>query len=384
MATAIYVEFDVVGFYILAILIWQLKKNVNQRTSRIWFAHMVYCLMITILADILWILVDGKIFTGSVVLNQISNMVYYSFAVASVGLWMNYVCTRIWEDFPRKGSAFLMAPAVFSFLLCMASMSTGWIFGINQNNYYYRGKYFWIIIGIGLAYYIASFIVILIHVLTTKNQKSKQEMAKLFVFFVLPTVGIVTELLVDEMPGPWPAAAISLAMVFMLEQNAEVLTDGLTGVNNRKLLERVFPELVNDVSEDNRLYMFMMDLDRFKTINDSFGHSVGDEALVESSMILKNIAFSKSMLTIRYGGDEFLILGFLKNDAEALEYKNDIISMFEAWNEQHARPYMLGASVGYSEYLQGWSVEEWIRHADRELYREKKRRQRNNKGEEYV
>ncbi|RLB08272.1 MAG: hypothetical protein DRG50_00260 [Deltaproteobacteria bacterium] len=87
-----------------------------------------------------------------------------------------------------------------------------------------------------------------------------------------------------------------------------IFEDELTGIYNRRFLHNYFQYKVSwDTLAGNPLSLVMMDLDNFKQINDSYGHAVGDQALIWVATLLKRVAGEEN-LPIRYAGDEFLIL----------------------------------------------------------------------------
>ena len=98
----------------------------------------------------------------------------------------------------------------------------------------------------------------------------------------------------------------------MLEDERNV--DGLTGLLNRRALAEAF---FYPSSDETRLAAILVDLDFFKSVNDTFGHAAGDQALTYAADIFKRV-FRKSDLIARLGGDEFLILLQLGSDAEAI------------------------------------------------------------------
>ena len=153
-------------------------------------------------------------------------------------------------------------------------------------------------------------------------------------------------------------------------QDREIIRDGLTGLNNRKTLDGVFPEYVKT---GEPLYLFMMDLDRFKQINDTYGHPVGDQALVDAASILSASMVGRKGLLVRYGGDEFLIMSFFEDDASADGFKQAILQRFDDYRREHNPPYWFAMSIGYTRYVPGQSLESLIEQADNALYQEKQR-----------
>ncbi len=91
------------------------------------------------------------------------------------------------------------------------------------------------------------------------------------------------------------------------------LRDDLTGLRNRRFVEGVIHHDLARVARDCRDYgsspfslvFFLVDLDHFKQVNDSYGHTVGDRVLMETALLLRQV-FRESDYVIRWGGDEFL------------------------------------------------------------------------------
>jgi diguanylate cyclase (GGDEF)-like protein len=85
-------------------------------------------------------------------------------------------------------------------------------------------------------------------------------------------------------------------------------TDSLTGLLNRRALnEMLHHEIDRSSRYDNNLSLVLCDIDKFKKINDTFGHSAGDRALLAVAAVLRQ-TLRKSDLLGRYGGDEFMII----------------------------------------------------------------------------
>lgn len=95
-------------------------------------------------------------------------------------------------------------------------------------------------------------------------------------------------------------------------------TDELTGIANRRKMNEMADKFFETAySQKIRLGVEMMDIDRFKMINDSFGHQIGDECLTAVADVLKNID-DETIFCARYGGDEFFVL-YLDHPDESIE-----------------------------------------------------------------
>ncbi|MGD2125998.1 MAG: diguanylate cyclase [Desulfobacteraceae bacterium] len=106
-----------------------------------------------------------------------------------------------------------------------------------------------------------------------------------------------------------------------------IFEDELTGLYNRRFLHNYFQHNVPwDSLETNPVSLIMMDVDYFKNINDTYGHNVGDQALVWVADLLKEVAGDKN-LPIRYAGDEFMILMPKAEKQSALKLGESLIRL---------------------------------------------------------
>jgi len=102
------------------------------------------------------------------------------------------------------------------------------------------------------------------------------------------------------------------------------ITDGLTGLYNRGFFDESIEEEVRDSIKNNKsLSLIMMDIDGFKSINDVFGHTIGDSVLAEISAVIRRNARA-SDLAARYGGEEFAVILPNTNIHEAHEVSERI------------------------------------------------------------
>ena len=122
-----------------------------------------------------------------------------------------------------------------------------------------------------------------------------------------------------------------------------------------------------------------MDINNFKSINDVYGHLEGDNALRTVGCILKKTCGRFGVFLSRYGGDEFAIL-MAPNQEYSPEYLIDLLNEeIKLGNKQHPDSDQIAISYGISEY-DGSSVtplESFIKNADAEMYRDKKRQHLN-------
>ncbi|MEE9339760.1 MAG: EAL domain-containing protein [Methylococcaceae bacterium] len=159
------------------------------------------------------------------------------------------------------------------------------------------------------------------------------------------------------------------------EQSLQYLAyhDELTGLPNRNLLvDRINQSIKISARDQQQMAVLFLDLDRFKSINDSLGHNVGDELLKEIPTRLYGVLRSHDTVS-RNGGDEFVVvLEKLKDTSEAVYVAKKIIKcLTETFNIQ-SHTIHIGASVGISVYPEdGDTPLILLRNADTAMYRAK-------------
>jgi diguanylate cyclase (GGDEF)-like protein len=155
---------------------------------------------------------------------------------------------------------------------------------------------------------------------------------------------------------------------------AEMAThDALTGLPNRALLsDRFAVALELSRRTSNRLAVMMLDLDRFKAVNDSMGHDVGDKLLKAVGKRLKETV-RKSDTVARIGGDEFVVLlPQIPHAGEAARFAERILDAFrEPFVFNGYRP-QVTTSIGIAVYPEdGKNIERLLKSADNAMYRAK-------------
>jgi diguanylate cyclase (GGDEF)-like protein len=147
------------------------------------------------------------------------------------------------------------------------------------------------------------------------------------------------------------------------------LEDGLTGIANRRLFEQALAERFEPSAQPrSRLTLAMIDVDRFKSINDTFGHQAGDKVLKALATVLTETVRDND-LPARLAGDEFVVLF---DDAgpevgeEIGQRIRDALARFD-W-ESIAPGLMVSVSIGIANAAEGDTVESLLLRSDRSMY----------------
>nr|WP_253825723.1 GGDEF domain-containing protein [Vibrio sp. RE86] len=144
----------------------------------------------------------------------------------------------------------------------------------------------------------------------------------------------------------------------------EVSLDPLTGLRNRRGLDELFEAVGMLAKHNQHVSIAVLDIDHFKKINDTYGHSVGDDVLRQFSQTLINSTGDKDIL-IRWGGEEFVVINVGRTLPENESFFNSILTNLKlvAW----PRGINLTASVGITA-LGDEPIEVAIERADKQLY----------------
>jgi diguanylate cyclase (GGDEF)-like protein len=157
------------------------------------------------------------------------------------------------------------------------------------------------------------------------------------------------------------------------------LTDTLTGLpNTRHLFTHLSRELARAQRLDTEVALLVMDLDRFKEINDTHGHHVGDRALREVARVLRETIRPYDMC-VRYAGDEFVVVLAGCGAAEADQKRQELQRAVESvvFEVRPGRLIPLGISVGAAVFPHdAHSYEALLAAADSRMYKDKAARQR--------
>jgi diguanylate cyclase (GGDEF)-like protein len=168
-------------------------------------------------------------------------------------------------------------------------------------------------------------------------------------------------------------AAIAIEKAYYLRSLKKIASlDSLTGLYNRRTFVRYLDKEIEQAKRTGETFsLLMLDVDAFKSINDRFGHSAGDEVLKRLAAILEQTT-RKADIVCRYGGDEFMILLPDSGLADAEILMKRIKDRMEEHNK--ASELKLSVSFGLHEAEKG-NVEQIIDIVDKKMYWEKSEKQ---------
>jgi len=151
------------------------------------------------------------------------------------------------------------------------------------------------------------------------------------------------------------------------ENCRKALTDAVTGLYNRNYWEQIISGVTFQPRTQN-FSLILIDIDNLKEINDNYGHMIGDKAIKIVAKAIKR-SIRKEDLGIRYGGDEFMILFNNQDNKAADKVIERIRKEINEIAAEHGMKIQISAGVACHDCLR--DMEDIIKMADRDLYKEK-------------
>jgi len=167
----------------------------------------------------------------------------------------------------------------------------------------------------------------------------------------------------------------------LLEKQAEELQalslqDGLTGLYNRRGFMTLGEHQLKVASRNlTHLSLMFLDLDDLKYINDTFGHAMGDRAIIATAQILQ-ATYRQSDIIARLGGDEFAVLHICNSENCCNILQERLEKNLQEYNSLPEHPFTLSLSIGFAYFNpeQPKDLEELLAQADAQMYEHKKAR----------
>lgn len=363
---------NIYSILILIIILYQ----VSNRDKQLPATHRIYLSLVQVTIILLIIDIssrfDGNYGTIYVILNHVSNFLVFALNLLIPSLWLLYVNYHIFSDSVknRKLLNWLIGLNVVNLIILIISLPFGWFYYIDSNNMYSRGPYYIFTILITVVMVSSAFVVIY----KNKNIIDKKHYFALQFFSVPPIIGMILQTLIFDVPLTLNSLVLSIFLVFINIQKHTLHTDYLTGVGNRKNFEIALANKVQKANRERTFAGIMLDLDDFKSINDEFGHDMGDQALIAAAEVLQNSIRSNDILA-RLGGDEFFIILDITKKERLKLVIDRIQESLEEFNESSGMPYRLQFSIGYDiyDYKSKMTSEKFRKHVDALMYKNKKK-----------
>ncbi|MBR2067306.1 MAG: diguanylate cyclase [Solobacterium sp.] len=371
----VYFEILLMCFIFCGVMLFNVRHDIGSDWEVITFKSLLYTLMIAVVVDG----ITHAQYRGFLHLSPLPIAILYAIYMFLMGglmgfLWFVFAEMRLGTTLSMKKWYFVLSliPVLISAILCFGSIKTGWLFQIDDQAHYSRGPY-WMQHNF-IPYIYFAFTTLHAFILAKKqvNPIKRRQFYILSAFIISPFFGALLQLFIGSHPFVAPASTIAVFFIFISLQGNMINHDSLTGLNNRLRCNQYLDSLINSCEKGNGFYTFIMDINKFKQVNDTYGHIEGDKALRLAANVLRDVTDEYKGEAGRFGGDEFV--AFIKE--KYLEKPEDFSKVInerlkEACLKQNI-PYILSFSVGY--YYNDDNKpqrQELLDKADQMLYEEK-------------
>ncbi len=363
-----------INLYSIAVLVIIFIQNMKSTEKNLLpQKYFIRILLVTALMLVMDILsrFDGRPGTLHAAANQVGNFLIFLLSPVLPSLWLLFIHSKV-DDGTRKFRRWLWLLPVLNAVnavMLVLSQFFGWFYTIGTDNIYSRGPLYWLPVSVSFILAAAAFAL----VFANRKKIDKKHFTSLLLFPVPPLVCILLQIAYYGTSLILNGATLSILIIFVTLQNERMNTDYLTGAYNRKGLESYIRQKINASSENKTFSAILLDLDDFKSINDSFGHNIGDHVLETSTRLLKSCLRSDDFIA-RYGGDEFYIIlnVFQLDELEAVACR--IRNCLKDYNARSNEPYKIGFSMGYAVYdfHSHLNAEEFHKQIDGLMYENKR------------
>jgi diguanylate cyclase (GGDEF) domain len=340
---------------------WKLQKKHNE--DKVLFG-VIILVFTACVADIIAFSVDGR--PGSIfkVLSYVSSNILFIANVAIGPLWVLLISLHIYGTISKFQRVFILSISGVILLMMVVNFFEPIIFSIDENNVYARGSWFMVKNLLEVVLMADGVIIYLISLFRSGGIKFYPVLQFVWPIFIC----VCLQMFFYGISTIWVGIAVGYTNLMLALQNENIFIDKLTGLYNRYYLDKILGEL----KRKRKIAMMMLDMNGFKSINDNFGHSQGDEALVLLADILEKTVGAEGTVT-RFAGDEFVILLNTEKKNVVEKCKAQIKENLDEFNKSSQKNYKLSASIGFGVFdLSESSVDQILKIIDKRMYEDKK------------
>lgn len=358
-----------VNLVCLTIILCEIRaQHTVMNRNREWtlLTHSMAAMAAACAMDMVWGILN---YTGYPLwLGHLVNQLYFFNTLCGAVLCFFY-SEEVQENPLLRNKKFVLS-ALLPGVLCLIFQFFGKIYWLDETGYH-RGSFYWLHLVVNYGYVTVTGLRAMVKYFSKQHYAKKPRYFSLVGFMIFPLLFSVPQILFKGLvPMACVGHTISIVIAFQSNQAFLISTDELTGLNNRNRLAHYLSDQMREGGQN--LCLMFLDVDRFKLINDTYGHNVGDRALIRISEALK-AAVPRRMLLARYSGDEFIVCGTVEDEREAQAVVDSIHKTLRKMNEEKPLfPMELTLSVGqcmYSSEIN--SIPDFIAAADRAMYRNK-------------
>lgn len=360
--------FDISLFSIIMLsvifVVTKIKKDIYSFSSSLFSWIIIVNIAGLVFEGLTW-LFDGKAGLFSFIMAHLFNFLLILTGPLLMGLWTSYVDYKLYTNKKRvQKYLFYQFPSLITLFFLVVNLFFPVFFSIDPVTNRWSSESLMI-----LRYVLTYMLYFRVLYLVMNNKKSNNHriISGIMLFMTIPLIGIIIQLIYPIYLLTWSFLALAIIVVYIFLETISGNRDYLTGVYSRSLLETYILNLIEDHQE---FHVIMMDMDRFKEVNDIYGHHVGDRVLVEFAKSLTKGYFPRDVFVARLGGDEFFTVMRYHPDQNPEYYIQNVVQNMK--NNTFLQQFkFLSFSSGYITYDHKMTIDDLLNKVDQKMYAEK-------------
>ena len=368
-----YVESSIICLIIFGIMLGHNLSTVDRSEKVVKYDGALIAFMLYFVSDAIWASMIAGVLPKSMPTVALINLVNFILMAGITFMWLRYVAAV--ETVPgRNTKGFIIKsflPLGLSILIMVAILLVDPHLLITPE-YTVTMFYSLFQVAIPIFYIIVVFVLVLRRAAAEDSPEDKTIHIYVGMFPLMVVLGgMIQVLLLPETPIFCYSCAILMIIFYIQMMESRISIDPLTGLNNRGQLRKYTAQESSIFREGKRTYVMMIDVNDFKSINDTYGHATGDKALKVISDSLKQAAGSVNtpVFIARYGGDEFIFIAHSDNEEVPDTLVRNIHKRLVEMAEKARLPFTISVAVGYDELRrENDSFRECLERADQKCY----------------
>ncbi len=372
-----YIQTNVMCILLLAFVLVAYVREMRGAAEAVYYRAEIVGIMIYCLSDMAAAICKGENFPGVRHILWLANTVYIAFPALLVVLWGHYIIAHMKKYGFCKSSfdRIFRVLVMIGFVVTMTSPVTHFAFYLDESNMYHRNFGVFLVPVLSYVYMIYDTVKLVVLSRKIESLEGRREAITLSVFVIPCILLSLLQMFVYGCTTAQVGFTLGFMIVYLVGQQNKISKDALTGLNNRREFEHQFDNMVKGAE---KILICMIDVDYFKSINDTFGHVEGDSAIKSIALVLsKACAKCKGegdFFLSRYGGDEFVIVSKDFSDGADQMLSDAVLTELNTCNLTNEKSYLLQLSIGtaYGAVSGRKDAVEIMKKADKEMYRQKK------------
>lgn len=360
---------DVILF-IVALTLFQLSRRTSEKGNR---RRQMYCNALMLFCVEIVFRIFGGFLSGHT--GTVPEMLHHiqQILCLSIAPFIFIILYCIDNKTEKKTIEWLLIAACANILLLVININIGYIYKIGRFNLIIHKSWY----ALEPIFYVVFCFIVACLTLNNVRHRAQHDKFLLRLIFTVPIIGAILGVIFD-MQIVWVSILISLVYCYLYMREKDFKKDILTGMFTRSILKDDLEDIDNSRNLKS-VHIGVFDLNNFKTINDTCGHTVGDEVLTAAADMLK-AAYSHCSRLYRSGGDEFCLIAYDVNNSEIYRSTAELDRLIEEWNKQSE--HKIAIARGFATYdptKATTGIMQYYIKADNRMYENKKLQKSNSK-----